>query len=63
MFKTGCATNLIIMLDRGDADEKCAAMGAISLLAQSEKHMTEVVNTKVSSQLRKGGIAARKFRA
>lgn len=48
IFKTGCAPNLISLLDRGDAEERHGAMGCISTLALSEKHITEVVSNKAS---------------
>lgn len=47
IFKTGCVPNLVSMLERGDTDDKLAAVGAISVLARSEKHITEVISSKV----------------
>lgn len=47
IFKTGCIPNLLSMLERGDTDDKFAAIGAITVLARSEKHITEVISSKV----------------
>jgi len=55
VFKTGCAANLAVLLDRGDDEERYGAMGCISALALSEKHIIEVASNKASSQY-KGSI-------
>lgn len=39
------------LLERGDADEKYAAMGAVLALSASEKHVTEVLTTKVGGRV------------
>lgn len=48
IFKTGCASNLATLLERGDLDERFGAIGCISALVLSEKHITEVVSNKAS---------------
>lgn len=49
IFKTQCIPNLIYMADKGELEDKQAAIGALGVLALAEKHITEVVNMKVSS--------------
>ncbi|PNW76200.1 hypothetical protein CHLRE_12g544115v5 [Chlamydomonas reinhardtii] len=47
IFKAGIALLLQQLLERGDVEERHAAMGCVSVLALSEKHVTEVVNARV----------------
>jgi hypothetical protein len=47
IFKTGCGSNILSLVDRGDVEDKFAIMGAISALAQSDKHGHEVLSSKV----------------
>ncbi|GAX80304.1 hypothetical protein CEUSTIGMA_g7742.t1 [Chlamydomonas eustigma] len=49
IFKTGCGPNILSLVDRGDVEDKFAIMGAISALAQSDKHGHEVISNKVIS--------------
>ncbi|KAG2433810.1 hypothetical protein HXX76_008167 [Chlamydomonas incerta] len=47
IFKAGIAPLLQQLLERGDVEERHAAMGCVSVLALSEKHIAEVVNARV----------------
>ena len=47
VFKSGCAANLLLLVDRGDAEERFGCMGCLSALAASEKHIAEIINNKV----------------
>ena len=47
IFKTTCIPNLHEAADKGTADEKFGAIGAISALILSEKHVAEVVTSKI----------------
>lgn len=51
IFKTQCIPQLQTLLERGLPEEKFAACGAIHALAQSDKHVAEVVNPRVSGWL------------
>ncbi|KAL6758293.1 armadillo-type protein [Haematococcus lacustris] len=47
IFKTQCIGFLVSMLERGQVEEKHAACGALYALAQSDKHLPEVVSPRV----------------
>ncbi|GLC34833.1 hypothetical protein PLESTB_001169200 [Pleodorina starrii] len=47
VFKAGICPLLHTLLERGDVEERHAAMGCLSVLAQSEKHVAEVVTHRV----------------
>lgn len=47
VFKAQVLPALLTMLDRGSTEERWAACGALHALAHSEKHIAEVVNTKM----------------
>jgi len=47
IFKANCLPQLIALFERGAQDERFAACGAIYALAQSDKHIAEVVNARV----------------
>ncbi|GFH06704.1 uncharacterized protein HaLaN_01376 [Haematococcus lacustris] len=47
IFKTQCIGFLVGMLERGQVEEKHAACGALYALAQSDKHLPEVVSPRV----------------
>jgi hypothetical protein len=39
---------LILLLEKGGPEERMAACGTLHALAQSSKHMQEVINSRVS---------------
>ncbi|GFR49626.1 hypothetical protein Agub_g11698 [Astrephomene gubernaculifera] len=47
VFKAGLVPLLQHLLERGDVEERHAAMGCLAVLAQSEKHVNEVVTPRV----------------
>jgi len=49
IFKGQCTTHIITLLEKGDHDDKFAAVGLLSVLVLSDKHIQEVVNGKVIS--------------
>jgi hypothetical protein len=51
IFKTSCIPQLISLLERGQEDERHGACGAICALAQSEKHITEIINHRVRGRV------------
>ncbi|EFJ45247.1 hypothetical protein VOLCADRAFT_94450 [Volvox carteri f. nagariensis] len=46
VFKAGICPVLHVLLERGDVEERHAAMGCLAVLAQSEKHVAEVVTNR-----------------
>ncbi len=46
VFKAQVVPALVYLLERGQPEERWAACGALHALAQSEKHLTEVVSNK-----------------
>lgn len=48
IFKGQPLFALILLMEKGNAEERMAACGALYALAQSPKHMMEVVNNRVS---------------
>ncbi|GIL49673.1 hypothetical protein Vafri_5971 [Volvox africanus] len=49
VFKAGLCPLLHVLLERGDVEERHAAIGCLSVLAQSEKHIAEVATNRVIS--------------
>ena len=54
VFKSQCHLNLLTMLDRGDVEERHAAIGALGALAKSEKHVLDILSNKVGGCGRTG---------